>query len=382
MKVQYHRTQRVIAGAVTLALASTLAISTSAASADALSESEGTTVAEVPSQDAAEFISEIVLADAATLPIEPGSESNLGVTVPISLEEPISVSTDRGTLNMAIPAADGAAASVSATGDVIVASENDGADLIVQELDTSSLSFEAAATRTLITIDSWDVDPLFTFSPEVPPGGSITLDEETGGVIVLDADGNASSVLSSPWAFDAEGTEVPTWYEVEGGNVYQYVDHIGRQYTYPVVADPVWVIPVLLFVGRIVLKEVVASTMAAAAAKAISGIGTVAKYRSWTDANKRHNMIIYTKKNPGTRCDVHHTLPQKFSTYFAGRGFTGSDSIHHPKYLVWWEVSDHRSKALAVNTMWGAWIKDHPTASKSAILIERAAVMRKYPPRC
>lgn len=371
-----------VAGVVTLAVAATVSLSASAATADESSESGATVAVDDYPETTAEFVSEILLADTETLPIEPGVESDAGVTIPHSLDEPITIASERGTFGLGLPAAPEADAIVSETGDVIVPSVHEGADLIVQELDTSSLSFDAAATRTLITIDSWDVEPMFTFTPEVPIGGTVTLDEETGGVIVADAEGNVSSVLASPWAYDAEGTEVPTWYEVENGEVHQYVDHVSRQYSYPVVADPVWVIPVLLFAGRLILKEVIATSMAVATAKAIKGIGTAATYRSWTDSNKRHNLVIYSKRNPGTRCDAHHTLPQKFSAYFAGRGFTGTDSIHHPKYLVWWELSDHRSKASAVNTMWSAWIAKNPKATKTAVLSERTAVMRKYPPKC
>ena len=98
--------------------------------------------------------------------------------------------------------------------------------------------------------------------------------------------------------------------------------------------------------------------------------------------NKRHNLIIWSKRDPGNRCDAHHTLPQKFATYFADRGFKGDDSIHHPKYLVWWESSDHRRKASAVNTSWQTCIRNNPKASKASVLNKRTAVLKQYPPRC
>lgn len=371
---------RLLAGITSFALAVTASVATAkVALADELHVADWSTLAEVsPDASTAEFVSEVILGGAETLAIEPGVESDSGIIVPESLDEPITI----GDLTLDVPSEPGAEAAVTKTGDVVVPSANEGAELIIQELDISSLNFEAAAARTLITIESREVDPLFQFTPEVPEGGSLNMDSETGSVIAYDGDGNISSIIAPPWAYDAEGAEVPTWFEVEDGHVYQYVDHLSRQFAYPIVADPVWFVPVLLFAGRIIIKEVASATLTAATAAAIKGVGTAAKYRSWTDGNKRHNLIIWTKKDPGNRCDAHHTLPQKFATYFASRGFTGGDSIHHPKYLVWWEKNDHRRKASAVNNSWQTWINKNRTASKASILNKRTAVLKQYPPRC
>lgn len=46
------------------------------------------------------------------------------------------------------------------------------------------------------------------------------------------------ATIGSPWAVDANGQSVPTWYEVDGDTVTQVVDHVGMQAVYPVVADP------------------------------------------------------------------------------------------------------------------------------------------------
>lgn len=371
---------RFVAVLASFALVATASVTTAhTASAEELDTTDWSTLSETSSDSStAEFVSEVILADTETFAIEPGVESESGVTVPESLDEPITIDG----LTLDVPSAPGAEPMLTEVGDVIVPSENEGADLIIQEVDTTSLNFEAAATRTLITIDSQDVDPLFEFALDVPEGGSVDVDAETGSVVAYDADGNVSSLIAPPWAYDAEGNEVPTWFEVEDGAVYQYVDHLSRQFTYPVVADPVWLVPVLLFSGRLIIKEVISATLTAATAAAIKNVGTAAKYRSWTDRNKRHNLIIWSKRDPGNRCDAHHTLPQKFATYFADRGFKGDDSIHHPKYLVWWESSDHRRKASAVNTSWQTWIRNNPKASKASVLNKRTAVLKQYPPRC
>lgn len=46
---------------------------------------------------------------------------------------------------------------------------------------------------------------------------------------------------AAPWAFDANGTPVPTHYEVQGSTLVQVVDHTGAGIAYPVVADPTFI---------------------------------------------------------------------------------------------------------------------------------------------
>jgi hypothetical protein len=109
-----------------------------------------------------------------------------------------------------------------------------------------------------------------------------------------------------------------------------------------------------------------------------------ASYKSFTAANARFNLIVKTNRNPGSDCDAHHTLPQQFRSQFVAAGFTGSDSIDHPKYLIWWERSDHRSKATKVNAEWKAWwdVRVPKNTSKNSVLNKRTAVLKKYPPNC
>lgn len=133
-----------------------------------------------------------------------------------------------------------------------------------------------------------------------------------------------------------------TWFELENGVLYQYVDHLAGAYEYPIVADPVWFVPLIVAGGRVVL----------------------------------------TTRNP-SMCDAHHTLPQAFRTNFVNVGFTGNDSIDHPRYLVWWNRSDHRTKSAAVNNEWRAWFSSTTIKrTKVSALTKRTAVLRKYPAWC
>jgi hypothetical protein len=61
---------------------------------------------------------------------------------------------------------------------------------------------------------------------------------ENGAVVVLDDKAEWLGAFAVPWAFDAEGTAVPTHFEVEGSTLVQVVDHQSGDYVYPISADP------------------------------------------------------------------------------------------------------------------------------------------------
>ena len=60
---------------------------------------------------------------------------------------------------------------------------------------------------------------------------------ESGGAFFY-AGEELVGVALAPWAKDAEGADVPTHYEINGGELVQVVEHRGGGFTYPVVADP------------------------------------------------------------------------------------------------------------------------------------------------
>jgi hypothetical protein len=75
----------------------------------------------------------------------------------------------------------------------------------------------------------------YTYDIRVGDGGSVQLLE--GGAVFLDADGNFVGGAAAPWAKDATGNDVPTWYTTDGTNLVQHVDTANVD-AYPVVADP------------------------------------------------------------------------------------------------------------------------------------------------
>lgn len=66
-------------------------------------------------------------------------------------------------------------------------------------------------------------------------GDLIWQSQEDGGG-TLTRGGEIVATVSAPWATDADGKQLPTWYEYQEGNLVQQIDTDGV--TYPIVADP------------------------------------------------------------------------------------------------------------------------------------------------
>lgn len=60
-----------------------------------------------------------------------------------------------------------------------------------------------------------------------------------GGFIeIIDKRGEYVGGVAPAWAKDANGTQVPTRYEINGSTLTQIVDHTSGGFAYPIVADP------------------------------------------------------------------------------------------------------------------------------------------------
>lgn len=108
---------------------------------------------------------------------------------------------------------------------------------------------KGGAFRALVRIDSAAAPNEYVFKLDLPAGGQL-VELEDGGVAVSNADGELLATFTPPWAKDANGTAVPTRYEVRGNTLVQHVDHSSSAVAYPVVADPFW-IPALFVMGHI-----------------------------------------------------------------------------------------------------------------------------------
>lgn len=65
--------------------------------------------------------------------------------------------------------------------------------------------------------------------------------EENGSVEALDQKDATLAVFKAPWAKDANGLNVPTYFTVDGTKLVQVVEHQNNQFSYGIIADPFWV---------------------------------------------------------------------------------------------------------------------------------------------
>ena len=324
--------------------------------------------------------------------IVPGIETEDGITAPVDADLPITAPTADGKeVSVGLPVTD-AAASVTQGGSALYAAEGSPVEVTVQALDTSNNSEVAASVRTTLTILDATSPTSFTFPIDLPAGTALERQED-GTVVAVSSNGQAIGSFAAPWAVDATGKEIPTRYEVRNGSLIQHVDHTAA--AYPVVADPVWLVPVAVVGTRVILQITVRAISKQAAKKAASkaaqktaqakGKRTASKnpkalkYRSHTQKNLRHNLVVKTGKNPGKRCQAHHTMPVKFESKFKRAGL----NIHDPKYARWWiskkgVKNNHQSLAHEYNKRWEAFFKRNPSASKSQILEYRKKIDNSY----
>jgi hypothetical protein len=121
--------------------------------------------------------------------------------------------------------------------------DQDRAAVAVQPRDTGA--------RVMVIIRSAADPEDFRFPVKVPAGGRLvpmagdnagtdgTSEQNTKGYVILDREGEGVGSIAAPWALDAAGQLVSTWYKLApDGTIVQHVDHAGTSAHYPVVADP------------------------------------------------------------------------------------------------------------------------------------------------
>ncbi|MBU3178482.1 hypothetical protein KPL47_19350 [Clostridium estertheticum] len=98
--------------------------------------------------------------------------------------------------------------------------------------------------RSLVIINNLSASKDYTFEFILPKGSRLITAKEylgsecdTKEVFVVNKDNVITSLISPPWAKDANGSNVPTYYRVEGNKVIQVVEFT-KNNVFPIVADP------------------------------------------------------------------------------------------------------------------------------------------------
>ncbi|MVU82810.1 hypothetical protein GPX89_36945 [Nocardia sp. ET3-3] len=76
----------------------------------------------------------------------------------------------------------------------------------------------------------------YRFPQNIPPGGRLRKNPD-GSIDVLDNAGAVVSHTKPPWAYDALGRPVRTWYDIEDDTIVQHIEP-DSETVYPILADP------------------------------------------------------------------------------------------------------------------------------------------------
>lgn len=107
-----------------------------------------------------------------------------------------------------------------------------GVTVLVQTLETDSVR-----VQTVVEAPTAAAEFSYEFEGELVPA----IDQD-GTVAIIDTSDSERArilVVDDPWAFDAEGHQVDTHYEVHGQTLVQVIEPDGDA-VYPIVADPRW----------------------------------------------------------------------------------------------------------------------------------------------
>ncbi|MBN1174207.1 MAG: hypothetical protein JXA67_18695 [Micromonosporaceae bacterium] len=135
---------------------------------------------------------------------------------------------DNGSVRMRLPNVAGTTSSTAADGTIVYRG---------RKVSTSVQVLVEGNVRAAVTLHERGAPTDHPFTFELPAGYSLRLSPDDGGVDIVAAD-NAFVIgrVGAPWAKDATGRALRTWYTVDGATVTQHIDTSGA--TYPVVADP------------------------------------------------------------------------------------------------------------------------------------------------
>lgn len=120
--------------------------------------------------------------------------------------------------------------SVDVVGDSIIYSgKNSKVDTIIEPI--------SGGFRQIINIKSADAPNTYDFPVELLVDEKLVLNED-GSVVITKADGKNKLYIPKPWAKDASGKELNTYYQVNGSSLKQVIDT--QNASFPVLADPLW----------------------------------------------------------------------------------------------------------------------------------------------
>lgn len=157
------------------------------------------------------------------------------VDIPKDASDGVSIGATDGSkpvIDISLPNASSAKdATTVAPGTVAYAGNNGSAEAVQ--------ATEDGGVRMLTVIDNPNAPTSYDYKVTVPNGGHIELATD-GSALILDNTGQVLAGVASPWAKDAKGTPIQTYFTTDGQTLTQHVLHNVKGVVYPVTADPWW----------------------------------------------------------------------------------------------------------------------------------------------
>lgn len=195
--------------------------------------------------------------------VAPG-ESSGAVSVPVAGAEPVSLSAAGVEVEFTQPG-ESEQAVVSEGGTVSYVSEEESFATHLQVLESPEPEVLSEGVRSVIEIQDASAPHEYEYPVNLDPDTTLTVQAE--GTVVGMRGEETVLVVPAPWALDAAGAQVPTWYEVRGDQLIQHVDFTADN-VFPVIADPVWFIPLIVAGARVIGQIAINAATRAAAVRA------------------------------------------------------------------------------------------------------------------
>jgi hypothetical protein len=148
----------------------------------------------------------------------------------ISLDAKAGVAITNGekSLTATLPNGESAGKGVATGSGTVTYAGTNGANNVAE--------FTAEGLRMLTVIERADAPTEYEYKLDVPEGATLHATTD-GGVVVFQASTRETvAFIAPPWAKDANQTDLPTHYKIDGNKLTQVVEHHGA--AYPVTADP------------------------------------------------------------------------------------------------------------------------------------------------
>ncbi|GAA2174164.1 hypothetical protein GCM10009846_19060 [Agrococcus versicolor] len=248
-----------------IAVAMTMAIIHSAIAAASTAPSGTST--EQDSSEAATAIEEITGTE-SLVEVVPGQISE-HVTVPTAADELVTLEADGVSVAFHQPGSSDATAVVGGSGTVSFVDDGAPFDTHVQVLESPDAAVLSEGVRSLIEIQDPTAPRTYRYPVTLDAGTALEVADDgsvrgtRGDELVL--------VVPPPWALDARGIVVPSWYEIQGDEIVQTVQ-FSASHAFPVTADPVWFVPLIIAGARVIGQVAINAATRAAAVRAAAAI--------------------------------------------------------------------------------------------------------------